>query len=77
MTDTTAPTTVADFMLDNLAEALLEGDDMMAVLDPLAHLMPQVLFVDLCARMDVCPIHLRDLDGCADDENDCPAGRGE
>jgi hypothetical protein len=69
MTTNESPMTkLATFMAD-----ILEGDlpnvdilDMLALLKPF---MPGPAFEELSLTFDMCPIHLTDLDSCADDDS--------
>jgi len=75
---TPAPQTVPqDVYLDQLAEAVLNVNDpdeadFLAVLRPLRTLLRAEVWVGLALRCEVCPMHVVDIQICADDdEPDC------
>lgn len=63
MTTMTTTTTTA---VDAVADAMVTGDALGALL-PLKHLLAPPVFADLCGALDVCPVHVTDLDTCADE----------
>jgi hypothetical protein len=55
-----------------LATAMLDNPDCLDMIELLRPIMTPTDFYALCAMTDICPIHLTDLDTCADDDlDDC------
>lgn len=58
--------------LSTLADHLLDSaDNLDLLLAPLRLLMTPLDFNELCAMIDICPIHMTDIDTCLDDDLDC------
>jgi hypothetical protein len=65
--------------LSALHNAIDNADDMIAVLDELKLIVPAHVFEALALAFDICPVHVQDLDSCADDDTpaaDTEAARG-
>lgn len=60
--------TTRDAALDALATHLITAhDDFPTTILHIAPLLNDYDLIDLCARTDLCPMHLCDIDICADD----------
>ena len=65
-------------VLSDLASTMLDDEkdhiDLFKALEPL---LTRQQAVYLAAMLEICPIHYCDDQICRDDQDDCPAGRGQ
>ncbi|MCA1806253.1 MAG: hypothetical protein LC687_00010 [Actinobacteria bacterium] len=61
------------FILDAIIALAFADDDpidLIELLETAQSILTPAAFIDLCLRFDACPIHICDLDTCADDDAD-------
>lgn len=66
--------------LVTIAESILKDDgpnDYVEAAEEWRRLLTPTAWGELAVMLGVCPVHVCDAEICADDEDDCPAGRGE